>query len=204
MNEPTTLAATLPSRTRSRLAGWWDSDLAYYFRHAPVAIVSAVVLALCMGGALFAPWVAPHNPFDLTTLHLLDALLPPSWEAGGRPEYLLGTDDQGRDVLSAIMFGARISLLVGVASVALAVVVGVGLGLLAGYVGGRTDAFIMRVADVQLSFPAILIALLIDGVARVMLPRGTHENVALVVLVFAIGAFLKVRFPRREAAMPLA
>jgi peptide/nickel transport system permease protein len=196
MNEPTTLAATLPPRTQSRLAGWWDSDLAYNFRHAPVAVVSAVVLALCLGGALFAPWVAPHNPFDLTTLHLLDALLPPSWEAGGRPEYLLGTDDQGRDVLSAIMFGARISLLVGVASVALAVVVGVGLGLLAGYVGGRTDAFIMRVADVQLSFPAILIALLIDGVARVMLPRGTHENVALVVLVFAIGASNWVQYAR--------
>ena len=196
MNEPTALAAALPPRTRSRLAAWWDSDLAYNFRHAPVAIVSAVVLALCLGGALFAPWVAPHNPFDLTTLHLLDALLPPSWEAGGRPEYLLGTDDQGRDVLSAIMFGARISLLVGVASVALAVVVGVGLGLLAGYVGGRTDAFIMRVADVQLSFPAILIALLIDGVARVMLPRGTHENVALVVLVFAIGASNWVQYAR--------
>jgi peptide/nickel transport system permease protein len=196
MNETTTATATLPPRSRGRLAAWWDSDLAYGFRRSPVAIVSGTVLALCLGSALFAPWVAPHNPFDLTTLHLLDALLPPSWDAGGRPEYLLGTDDQGRDVLSAIMFGARISLLVGVASVALAVVVGVGLGLLAGYVGGRTDAFIMRVADVQLSFPAILIALLIDGVARVMLPRGAQDNVALAVLIFAIGASNWVQYAR--------
>jgi peptide/nickel transport system permease protein len=194
MNE--TSSATLPPPSRHRLAAWWDSDLAYNFRRSPVALVSGAVLALCLGAALFAPWVAPHNPFDLTTLHLLDALLPPSWDAGGKPEYLLGTDDQGRDVLSAIMFGARISLLVGVASVALAVVVGVGLGLLAGYVGGRTDAFIMRVADVQLSFPAILIALLIDGVARVMLPRGAQDNVALAVLIFAIGASNWVQYAR--------
>src|SRR5438132_5368055 len=158
--------ATVPTR---RLARWWDADLSYGFRRSPVAIVSALVLAVCLVAALFAPWIAPHNPFDLATLNLTDALAPPHGMAGGKPEYLLGTDDQGRDVLSAIMFGARISLLVGVASVALAVIVGVGLGLLAGYVGGRTDAFIMRVADVQLSFPAILIALLIDGVARVML-----------------------------------
>jgi peptide/nickel transport system permease protein len=196
MNETTTATATLPPRSGRRIAAWWDSDLAYSFRRSPVAIVSGTVLVLCLGAALFAPWVAPHNPFDLTTLHLLDALLPPSWEAGGRPEYLLGTDDQGRDVLSAIMFGARISLLVGVASVALAVVVGVGLGLLAGYAGGRADAFIMRVADVQLSFPAILIALLIDGVARVMLPRGTQDNVALAVLIFAIGASNWVQYAR--------
>jgi peptide/nickel transport system permease protein len=196
MNETTTATATLPPPSRHGIAAWWDSDLVYSFRRSPVAIVSGTVLALCLGGALFAPWVAPHNPFDLTTLHLLDALLPPSWDVGGKPEYLLGTDDQGRDVLSAIMFGARISLLVGVASVALAVVVGVGLGLLAGYAGGRTDAFIMRVADVQLSFPAILIALLIDGVARVVLPRGAQDTVALAVLIFAIGASNWVQYAR--------
>jgi len=174
----------------------WDSDLAYSFRHSPVAILSAIVLAVCLICAFFAPWIAPHNPFDLTTLHLNDALSPPSWEEGGRPGYLLGTDDQGRDVLSAIMFGARISLLVGAAAVALAVGLGVSLGLLAGYLGGRADAVIMRIADVQLSFPAILIALLIDGVARVMLPRGAHDNVAIAVLIFAIGASNWVQYAR--------
>jgi peptide/nickel transport system permease protein len=171
----------------SRVAAWWNSDLAYSFRHAPVAVVSAVVLAVCLGGALLAPWVAPHNPFDLATLNLLDALTPPHGFAGAKPEYLLGTDDQGRDLLSAIMFGTRISLLIGVAAVALAVALGVGLGLISGYAGGRVDAFIMRAADVQLSFPAILIALLIDGIARAVLPRSAHGDVALLVLILAIG-----------------
>jgi len=181
---------------RLRVGGWWDSDIAYSFRHSPVAIVSAVVLVVCLGAAIFAPWVAPHNPFDLATLNLLDALSPPHGMAGARPEFLLGTDDQGRDLLSAIMFGARISLLVGLASVLFAVVVGVSLGLIAGYGGGKLDAFIMRVADVQLSFPAILIALLIDGVARAVLPRDAHGPVALFVLIFAIGIANWVQYAR--------
>lgn len=174
----------------------WDSDVAWSFRHSPVAIVSALVLGLGLAAALFAPWVAPHNPFDLRTLNLLDALTPPAWSEGGKSAYVLGTDDQGRDVLSAIMFGARVSLLVGLASVALAVVVGVSLGLLAGYVGGKIDAFIMRVADVQLSFPAILIALLFNGVAYAVLPRDAHSNVALAVLILAIAASNWVQYAR--------
>ncbi|HVE49045.1 MAG TPA: ABC transporter permease [Casimicrobiaceae bacterium] len=175
---------------------WWDSDVAYSFRRSPVAIVSAIVLGICLIAALFAPLIAPHNPFDLKTLNLTDALTPPAWIEEGKSEYLLGTDDQGRDVLSAIMFGARVSLLVGLASVALAMVMGVGLGLLAGYVGGKLDAFIMRVADVQLSFPAILIALLIDGVARAALPRDAHGDLALFVLILAIGAANWVQYAR--------
>jgi peptide/nickel transport system permease protein len=170
-----------------RLGRWWGSDLAYGFRHSPVAVVSALVLFVCLAAALFAPWVAPHNPFDLATLNLSDALTPPRGLPGAKPEYLLGTDDQGRDVLSAILFGTRISLLVGVAAVALSVAIGVSLGLVSGYGGGRLDAFIMRAADVQLSFPAILIALLIDGVARAVLPRESHGELALLVLIVAIG-----------------
>ncbi|TMG82302.1 MAG: ABC transporter permease [Betaproteobacteria bacterium] len=173
--------------SQTRLGRWWDADLAYGFRRSPVAVASALVLLICLVAALFAPWIAPHNPFDLATLNLTDALTPPRGMEGANPDYLLGTDDQGRDVLSAIMFGTRISLLVGVAAVALAVVLGVSLGLVSGYSGGRLDAFIMRAADVQLSFPAILIALLIDGVARAVLPRGAHGDVALVVLIVAIG-----------------
>jgi len=181
---------------RGGLASLWDSDLAYSFRRSPVAVVSAVVLAVCLVGALFAPWIAPHNPFDLRTLSLGDALTPPVWDAGGKPGYLLGTDDQGRDILSAIMFGARISLAVSFAAVALAVVIGVSLGLVAGYAGGRVDAVIMRIADVQLSFPAILIALLIDGVAKVMLPRDAHDGVAFAVLIIAIGVSNWVQYAR--------
>ena len=165
----------------------WDHDLAWRFRRSPVAVAAALVAVLCIGGALFSPWLAPQNPFDLATLNLSDALTPPHGFAGAKPEYLLGTDDQGRDVLSAIMFGTRISLLVGALAVALSIAMGVSLGLASGYTGGRLDAVIMRAADVQLSFPAILIALLIDGVARAVLPRSAHADVALVVLVVAIG-----------------
>jgi len=186
-------AAPVPT---GAFAAAWDSDLAWGFRHSPVALVCALVLAVCVLGAAFAPWLAPHTPFDLRTLDLKDALLPPAWLAGGNPAYLLGTDDQGRDILSAIMYGTRISLVVGLAAVALALLVGVTLGLVAGYAGGRLDAVIMRVADVQLSFPAILIALLIDGVARVMLPRDAHESVAVAVLIIAIGASNWVQYAR--------
>jgi peptide/nickel transport system permease protein len=168
------------------LARVWDSDVAYSFRTSPVAVGAALVAAVLMVSALFAEWVAPHNPFDLATINLLDASLPPAWQEGGNPKFLLGTDDQGRDVFSAIIFGMRISLVIGVASVVLSVIGGVAIGLLSGYVGGRLDAFLMRVADVQLSFPAILIALLVDGVARAALPREVHDVVAFPVLVGAI------------------
>jgi peptide/nickel transport system permease protein len=171
--------------TSTALGRFFDSDVWYSFRTSPMAIGAAVVAALCIFSALFAPWVAPHNPFDLATLELSDARLPPMWEEGGEAKYLLGTDDQGRDILSAIMYGARISMLVGLASVVLSVIVGVSLGLLSGFVGGKIDAFIMRVCDVMLSFPSILIALLIDGVGRAMFPNA-HDTLAFAVLVLAI------------------
>jgi peptide/nickel transport system permease protein len=188
------LPAPLPVKSRLRAA--WDGDIAYSFRHSPVAIVSLAIFLACVLGALFAPWIAPHNPFDLRTLNLSDSLIPPWWSEGGKAAFALGTDDQGRDVLSAIMFGTRISLLVGLAAVAFALILGVALGLAAGYVGGKVDAFIMRVADVQLSFPAILIALLIDGVIRAMLPRDGHDKFAVLVLVFAIGLSNWVQYAR--------
>jgi peptide/nickel transport system permease protein len=191
-----TVRLPAPPSLQSRLASAWDGDIAWSFRHSPVAIASLVVFMICVIAAFCAPWIAPHNPFDLRTLHLGDSLSPPSWIAGGKAAFLLGTDDQGRDILSAIMFGARVSLLVGLASVAFALVLGVSLGLIAGYVGGKVDAFIMRVADVQLSFPAILIALLIDGVLRVALPRDAHDQAALFVLVLAIGLSNWVQYAR--------
>lgn len=174
----------------------WDHDLAWSFRHSPVALVAAFLTAVCVGGALFAPWLAPHDPFDSATLNLSDGFTPPAWTEHGTTKYLLGTDDQGRDVLSTIMYGARISLGVGLASVLLSAALGVSLGLLSGYLGGRLDAFIMRVADIQLSFPAILIALLIDGVARLALPRELHDALAVYVLVVAIGLSKWVDYAR--------
>ncbi len=176
-------------------ARFLDGDVWFSFRHSPMAIVAAVIAAVCVLGSLFAPWVTPHNPFDLATLNLSDARLPPAWLDGGTRTYLLGTDDQGRDILSALFYGARISLLVGLASVLLSMAVGVGLGLLSGFVGGKIDAFIMRVCDVMLSFPAILIALLIDGVGRAMFPDA-HDSLAFLVLIIAISLGGWVQYAR--------
>ena len=178
------------------LRRFFDGDVFYSFRRSPLTIVAAVVTLVCVVSAVFAGWVAPHNPFDLKTLNLLDAFTPPAWTERGNPAFLLGTDDQGRDVLSAIMYGSRVSLMVGFFAVILAMAIGIALGLISGYVGGKVDAFIMRVADVQLSFPAILIALLIDGVARAALPKESHDTLALYVLVLAIAASGWVQYAR--------
>ena len=177
------------------LARFLDGNFWYSFKHSPMAIVAAVIALICLVSALGANWIAPHNPFDLATLDLSDARLPPAWVDEGKAKYLLGTDDQGRDILSALMYGSRISLLVGLAAVAVSMVVGVGLGLLAGFAGGRIDGFIMRVCDVMLSFPAILIALLIDGVGRAMFPQA-NESLAFMVLILAISLTGWVQYAR--------
>lgn len=170
---------------KNPLTRWLDSDVGYSFRTSPMAIVAGAIAFVCIFCSIFATWVAPHNPFDLTTLVLSDARLPPAWEAEGTRKYLLGTDDQGRDILSALIYGARISLVVGVASVILSMIIGVGLGLLAGFKGGWVDTFLMRLCDVMLSFPAILVALLIAGVGRALFPNA-HDTVAFGVLIVSI------------------
>jgi peptide/nickel transport system permease protein len=174
----------------------WNHDLAYSFRRSPVTIVAAALTFVSVGCALLAPWIAPYNPFDAASLDLNAAFAPPAWVAQGNAAHLLGTDDQGRDVLSTILYGARISLGVGAASVLFALLLGVTLGLVSGYIGGRLDATIMRIADIQLSFPAILIALLVDGVARVALPASSHDDIAIPVLIFSIGISGWVQYAR--------
>ncbi len=174
----------------------WDSDVLYSFRRSPIAVVSAGVLFVLLVSALFSRWIAPFNPFDLASLDLMDSLKPPAFMPEGDPAHWLGTDDQGRDVLSGIMYGMRISVTVGVCSVLFAVAVGIAMGLLAGYAGGAVDALLMRVADVQLSFPAILIALLVDGVVTAALPREMHEQLQIYVLIFAIGISFWPQFAR--------
>ena len=180
----------------TRLARALDSDIWYSFTRSPVVVFSALMTVAFFAAAVFAPFVSPYDPFDLASIDLLDSSLPPVWLEEGDSRFLLGTDDQGRDILSTIIYGARISLLVGVSSVIFSMVLGIGLGLISGYVGGRTDAIIMRIADVQLSFPSILIALLIDGVARSLLPREMHHDMAIYVLIFAIGVSGWVQYAR--------
>ncbi len=175
---------------RSLAARWQrfsDTDILYSFRRSWITVGAAIVTAMFFVAALFAPVLAPHNPYDLASLLLIDAFTPPAWHEDGSSKFLLGTDNQGRDVLSTIIFGSRTSLLVGFASVLLAGVLGVLLGLISGYVGGMVDTAIMRVTEVQLSFPPILTALLIDGVLRGILPREAHDELAVYVIVLAIG-----------------
>lgn len=178
------------------IARAWDSDVAYSFRRSPIAMISAAILLILLVSAMFSRWIAPFNPFDLASLNLMDSLKPPAFMPDGDPAHVLGTDDQGRDVLSGIMYGMRISVIVGASSVLFAVTVGIAMGLLAGYAGGAVDAVLMRIADVQLSFPAILIALLVDGVVTAALPRNMHEQLQIYVLIFAIGISFWPQFAR--------
>ena len=181
--------------TAAALRRFFDGDVWYSFRTSRVAQAAALIALACVFCAVFANWIAPHDPYNLATLDLSDARLPPAWFEGGKSSYLLGTDDQGRDILSALFYGARISLFVGLASVLLSVLLGVGLGLLSGFIGGRLDALIMRVCDVMLSFPAILVALLIDGVGRAVFPNAP-DTLAFAVLILAIALTGWVQYAR--------
>ena len=190
------MASSGTSAPRGLLARFFDSDVWFSFRRSKVTMVAAGVTAVYFVAALFAPLIAPHDPFDLVNLDVMDSFIPPMWELDGDPRFLLGTDDQGRDMLSAIIHGARVSLFIGFASVVLALMLGVGLGLWAGFVGGRIDAFLMRVAEIQLSFPTILIALLINGVLRGALHIEQQVYLAYVVLVLSIGVSGWVQYAR--------
>lgn len=165
-------------------------------RGNPLTVAALVVaLAILAGAAL-----APGDPYDLASFSLIDALRPPAFAEGGDPRLLLGTDDQGRDMVSAILHGARLSLVIGLSAIGFAAAFGIGIGLLAGYVGGRFDAIVMRIADVQLALPAILTALLVDGIARGLLPRPQQEDLRVAVLILAIGLSLWVDFARTARA----
>lgn len=195
MSGPGVQANTAPAPS-SAWHRFIDSDFVFSFRQSATAMVSAAVLSILLLAALLAPWLAPQNPFDPAALELMNARLPPAWLEGGQMRFVLGTDGQGRDLLSVLMYGLRISLLVSFCATLFALVVGVTLGLLSGYIGGRLDHLIMRVADMQLSFPTILVALLIDGLSRSLLPRGLHEKLALFVVIFAIGISTWVQYAR--------
>lgn len=172
----------------------------WLFTRSPAAITAAVVALLSIMGAAFAPLIASVNPYDLASFSLMDGLLPPMWEEFGIPKFPLGTDDQGRDMVSSILYGARLSLIIGLSAITIATVLGVGLGLAAGYYGGRFDIIVMRIADIQLALPAILTALLIDGIARGILPSEIQQDLRVAVLTLAIALSLWVNFARTARA----
>jgi peptide/nickel transport system permease protein len=177
-----------------------DSDLLASFLTSKITVAAGIVTAILFLAALLAPWTAPTDPFNPASNFLSDSLDPPSFVAGGDPRFLLGTDDQGRDLLSAILYGLRVSLAIGFCSVALGAAIGVGLGLISGYSGGWIDSIIMRIADVQLTFPAILIALLLDGVAHAVMKAQSRDASAFAVLVVSIGLSFWVQYARTVRA----
>ena len=185
-----------PTAPKSRLARIVDSDIFYSYRTSPVAIVSSIVATVLILAAVFAPWIAPYDPFNPRTLNLMNGFTPPMSESFSGSFFLLGSDHQGRDVFSAILYGSRVSLMVGLSAILFAMLLGVTLGLIAGYRGGLTDTIIMRIADVQLSFPSILIALLIFGIARGIIPPNQRESMAIFVLIFSIGLSDWAQFAR--------
>jgi len=185
-----------PLVRKGSLARLYDNNFVFDFLHSPTAVIATIVLLGFAMAALFPDLVAPRPVFDLNEINLMDSFLPPFWIDGHDPRFLLGTDDQGRDMISAIIYGIRVSLFVGVAGVFLALLLGVTLGLFAGFIGGWVDNIIMRVADVQLTFPAILIAVIIDGVSRASFGQGEHEQIAAFVLIVAIGLSGWVQYAR--------
>jgi peptide/nickel transport system permease protein len=172
------------------------SDLFYSFRRSRITMIAGAVTVLFFLLAIFASVLAVQDPFDPAQLQLINSRIPPLWTADGQSPFLLGTDEQGRDMLSAILFGLRISLVVGVLGVLFSGALGIVLGLVAGYVGGAVDSLIMRIADVQLTFPAILIALLVNGVVKSVFGNRLDAMSMLAVLVFAIGLSFWVQYAR--------
>ncbi len=177
-----------------------DSDVGYSFRKSPIAILSLIVLALLMLSALLAPWIVPQDPHDLSQIFIDKAEIPPIWMKDGEWPFILGTDPQGRDVLSAILYGTRISLMIGIASVAVSMTLGVTVGLIAGFVGGAVDNLLMRIGDTVLSIPTLLVAILVSALFRGLLPPGLRDSFASLILILAISLTAWVQYARTVRA----
>jgi peptide/nickel transport system permease protein len=185
-----------PPPRRSRLRALLDNDVVYSFLHSRITICAAIVTIVIVVAAFLAPLIAPHDPYDLRTLSLLDSHTPPAWMKGGDPNFLLGTDDQGRDVFSTILYGSRQSIAIGAMATLFAGILGISLGLIAGYAGGSVDSIIMRAGDIQSTFPAILIAMLIDGTSRALFGEQRNDTVVFWVMVLSIGLSFWVQYAR--------
>ena len=180
-----------------------DSDIYFSFKKSPTAIISSSILFIIFFCSFFVELVTPYNPFDPSSLSLMEAFTPPSWTEDGMSKFILGTDGQGRDMLSTILYGSRISLIVGFSAIIFSLILGVGLGLTAGYFGGKYEMLVMRLTDVQLTVPSILMALLVDGIARGLISREMHDEMAIHVLIFAIGISEWPQFARVSRAATL-
>ena len=181
----------------------YDTDIGYSFFNSKIAIISSSIFLIIFLCSFFAEIVAPYDPFDPLNISLMDAFIPPVWSEGGNANFFLGTDQQGRDMFSTMIYGSRISLIVGFSSIIFAMILGVSLGITAGYIGGRYETIVMRLTDVQLTIPSILMALLVDGIARAIISKSMHDEMAIYVLIFAIGISEWPQFARVTRASTL-
>ena len=187
----------------SRIGAFLDNDIVYSFLHSRITITAAVVTIIIVLAALLAPVLAPQDPYDLRQLSIIDSHIPPVWQKDGDARFLLGSDDQGRDVFSTILYGSRQSISIGVMATVFAAILGIALGLIAGYFGGTVDAFIMRAADIQATFPAILIAMLVDGTSRALFGSQRNDQVVFWVMVLSIGLSFWVQYARTVRGLTL-
>jgi len=195
--------AVAVQRKPSWLRAMRDSDIVYSFLRSNVTIAAATVTIIIVLAALLAPVLAPQDPYDLRQLSIIDSHIPPVWQKDGDARFLLGSDDQGRDVFSTILYGSRQSISIGVMATVFAAILGIALGLIAGYFGGTVDAFIMRAADIQATFPAILIAMLVDGTSRALFGSQRNDQVVFWVMVLSIGLSFWVQYARTVRGLTL-
>jgi len=188
----------------SRWARLKSSNLVYDFFHNKVAMISFVIFAVFVVATVFAPLIAPFDPYDPLQINIMNSELPPSWQEGADPQFVLGTDDQGRDLWSAILYGTRISLIIGICAVALQAFIGISIGLIAGYVGGRTDSILMRIADIQLSFSTLMVAIIVLAVTKALFGTQSFNEYALIMLVLVIGIAEWPQYARTVRATVLA
>lgn len=188
----------------SRWQRFKNSDIVYYFLKDKVAMVCFAIFLSFATAALFAPFIAPTNPYDLSSIDIMDSELPPAWMADGDQQFALGTDDQGRDIYSTILYGMRLSLTIGLLAVALQLTLGVTIGLAAGYFGGRIDSLLMRIADVQLSFSTMMVAIIVSAIFRTALGAETYAQYAVIMLVVIIGFAEWPQYARTVRASVLA
>ncbi|WP_371170279.1 ABC transporter permease [Aliiroseovarius sp. 2305UL8-7] len=193
-----------PNMEPSRWSKIWNSNMGYSFRRNPIAVVSLVIFLLIALAAFCAPLIAPYNPYDPAQIDIMNSEYPPVWINGSLPEFMLGTDDQGRDLWSTILYGTRLSLLIGICAVALQAFLGISIGLIAGYVGGRLDNLLMRMADIQLSFSTLMVAIIFLAVTQAMFGSETFNRYAVFFLIAVIGVAEWPQYARTVRATVLA
>ncbi|MCK5098273.1 MAG: ABC transporter permease, partial [Desulfobacteraceae bacterium] len=172
---------------KSSLQKFKESYFLYSFKQDKVAMASFIAIVIFLILALTAPWIAPMDPYDANNIDIMNSEIPPSWNEGGEKAFPLGTDNMGRDMLSTMLYGLRTSIMIGLGAVFLQAFMGIMVGLSAGYLGGKVDSILMRMADIQFSFPYLMLAILVGAIFQMIFGVGRYEQLAVPILILIIG-----------------